>query len=952
MSQSLGARLAALLAAVVVVLGLPAGSAGATSSYDPIGTLPEQEGSGVVASRQYPGVYWAHLDSGSATRNVLYAFKLVDGRMVELSPGVLVRTVTVPNLSNRDWEDIAVDDAGHLWLGDIGNNSCTRDDLAVHQIREPDPYTATSATVVASYPFTWPDPASGCTGRNSEALLVLDGVPYLVSKTSTPALYRFPSLSTSGNVVHKLGELTQPDGGFQTLTTAADLSSDRRRLVVTTAAYHGWVYETATTGLTGDALLLDLVSRPPRWQQAYRADASNEQVEGAAFAGVTHDLVLVSEGGRILYFPAWFYEGASAPDSTTTAGSRLVFGASGSATSGSWQTFALPLSGPASVALTLDWDDPGADLNLFLKDPAGTTVAWSREAAKPETLTYAAATAGTWTAAVKIASGASAFTVTAVLGVAETAPGPSPSPSPAASARPTGRLVPESGALLGLWAKPRDGSYSRASQEARWRELEAAAGRTFDVAQSYYPWETPFPTWREPWHIAAGRIPLISWNGTFTSEIASGAHDALIRERADAVKALGAPVFLRWFWEMDGRKKADWAQSPTDYIAAWRHIHAIFAERGATNAVWVWCPNASAFASGEAPQWYPGDAYVDWVCGDGYNWAPGRAGDDWRPLAQIFRAFHAWGMAQGKPMMIGETGVQERDPGEKPAWFAQALAQLQTDLPGVAAVVYFDSDNPYPWWLDSSPESLAAFAAVARDPYLDPRAAAPAPAPTPTPEVTPEPAPTPTPAPEPAPAPPLTDPVVDPDAEHVFRSAGSAASGSWHVFEFPVAVAGPVTALLDWDDPTADLNLFVKDPTGTTVAWANGSGKPEQLSLDAQPGTYTVAVKIAVGAATFAASVDTPDLAFAFQGQVSKRQVHRFDVTRPRRLSFTLAWDAPKTKLSVALLDPSGRTVLTLDGRARPKTATVDLPVAGKWRLVVTARKGTATYALTGRWVS
>jgi putative cell wall-binding protein len=310
---------------------------------------------------------------------------------------------------------------------------------------------------------------------------------------------------------------------------------------------------------------------------------------------------------------------------------------------------------------------------------------------------------------------------------------PAAFPASAAGARPSGPLVPESGAFLGMWAKPRDGVFTRATQEGRWRELEAAAGRTFDIGHTFYPWETPFPTWREPWHIASGRIPLISWNGTFTSEIAAGAHDALIRERADAVKALGAPVFLRWFWEMDGRKKADWAQTPGDYIAAWRHIHAIFAERGATNAVWVWCPNASAFASGEAPQWYPGDGYVDWVCGDGYNWAPGRPKDAWRSLTDIFAAFHSWGMAQGKPMMIGETGVQERDAGEKPAWFAQALAQLQTDLPGIAAVVYFDSDNPHPWWVDSTPESLAAFAAVARDPYLNPRTAAPAPPPPPAP---------------------------------------------------------------------------------------------------------------------------------------------------------------------------------------------------------------------------
>jgi hypothetical protein len=407
------------------------------------------------------------------------------------------------------------------------------------------------------------------------------------------------------------------------------------------------------------------------------------------------------------------------PDATATATATAQLLFRGEATTGSRQRFDVPVVGPARARVELHWDDPLADLDVVLTDPHGTTVASGSGDGQRAVLTADVADTGPWTVEVSSASGSASFTVTAEVGRTGGAAPPAPL---ARVPRPTGPLAPESGALLGLWAKPRGGSHDKAAQQARWRHLEAAAGRTFDVGHSFYAWRDPFPTWREPWHLVSGRIPLISWNGTFTSEIAEGEHDALIRERADAVKALGAPVFLRWFWEMDGRKKAHWAQTPTDYIAAWHHIREIFAERGADNAVWVWCPNASAFASDEAARWYPGDAYVDWVCGDGYNWAPGRAGDEWESLSEVFAAFHAWGMAQGKPMMIGETGVQERDPGEKPAWFAQALAQLQTDLlPGIAAVVYFDSNTPHPWWVDSTPESLAAFTAIADDPYLNRR---------------------------------------------------------------------------------------------------------------------------------------------------------------------------------------------------------------------------------------
>ncbi|CAN5561042.1 hypothetical protein BH23ACT7_BH23ACT7_04040 [soil metagenome] len=300
-----------LLALVVVLaVALPGVPASAADPYTPIGRTPFREGSGVVASRAYPGVYWSHQDAGGGTRNVLYAFKVSDGRLVDLIPGVKFRRIRLPGLVNRDWEDIAID-GGYLWLGDIGNNGdCTRTDLAVHKIREPDPYRATSASVVATYPFVWPDvTASRCTGRNAESLVVLDGKPYLISKSRPPGLYRFSTLSTSSrNLLKKLGTLTPPAGGFAKPATGADLSMDGRRLAVSTAAYNLYVYKTSNAGLRGEALLLDLISRPPAAKQQYRRDGGNEQVEGVAFVRGRHDIVLLSEARKILYFPVGFYD--------------------------------------------------------------------------------------------------------------------------------------------------------------------------------------------------------------------------------------------------------------------------------------------------------------------------------------------------------------------------------------------------------------------------------------------------------------------------------------------------------------------------------------------------------------------------------------------------------------------------------------------------------------------
>jgi Glycosyl hydrolase family 26 len=279
---------------------------------------------------------------------------------------------------------------------------------------------------------------------------------------------------------------------------------------------------------------------------------------------------------------------------------------------------------------------------------------------------------------------------------------------------PARSLAPDEGALLGAWVKPRGSETLQARMRAV-SKLESQLGRRLDVNHHFYPWDKPFPTQEERWDLKQGRIPLISWNGTYTDQIASGAHDDLIRTRAAGVRALGRPVLLRWFWEMDGDNSRHLVASPASYVAAWRHIRNLFAAAGADNVAWVWCPNADAFTSGEVTAYYPGDAAVDWICADGYNWAPGRPGSNWRSFEEIFTDFYRWGSARDKPLMIGEFGVQERGPGEKPAWLKAAAATLKTRFPKVAAVVYFSSDRRYPWWLDSSAEALEAFRQIAAE---------------------------------------------------------------------------------------------------------------------------------------------------------------------------------------------------------------------------------------------
>jgi len=126
------------------------------------------------------------------------------------------------------------------------------------------------------------------------------------------------------------------------------------------------------------------------------------------------------------------------------------------------------------------------------------------------------------------------------------------------------------------------------------RALEARLGFTLGVDNHYRPWTNTF--WRdEQDDIASGRTPMVSWTarGTTAAAIASGSQDATIARVADAVKALKSRVLVRFAYEMDQPKSGPrYLGSPSDFIAAWRHVYAVFQARGATNAKFVWAPIA------------------------------------------------------------------------------------------------------------------------------------------------------------------------------------------------------------------------------------------------------------------------------------------------------------------------------------------------------------------------
>jgi hypothetical protein len=231
------------------------------------------ESSGVAASRQFPGVFWTHNDGGGPKRQVLYAINREGKSLAEFFVGDVLL---------HDWEDIAIDDEKHLFIGDIGNNAAKRKELAVHQIDEPDPHSkATTVRPRRSWRLRFPKAPFDC-----ESLFVWKGHGYVVSKVFDDArahIYRFPLEDVKGPVTLELVAKTK----IESPVTGATISPDGKLLAMV-AKSAAFVYK-----IDGDVAT---VSKTKPYQTKFR----HEHIEGCCF--VPEGLLATSESREIYLF--------------------------------------------------------------------------------------------------------------------------------------------------------------------------------------------------------------------------------------------------------------------------------------------------------------------------------------------------------------------------------------------------------------------------------------------------------------------------------------------------------------------------------------------------------------------------------------------------------------------------------------------------------------------------
>jgi hypothetical protein len=230
------------------------------------------EASGIVKSRRYPGVFWVHNDSGNPP--LLFAIHL---------GGQIIRQfrLEVPNI---DWEDIAIDDRGHLFIGDIGNNLGVLPVRAIYRIDEPDPYVPAERPLAATAVSRYAPPRDN--RFDAESLDYDRGNALVIAKYQGGRLaelfsvpFEPPAPLSKPAQPRSIGKLP----AFFEPATGSDLNIDRLHLAV------------CSSTVTRIYRRVDV--RGDEWNLLAEVHYPSEPIEGVCWND--SDLVLVAEGGAI-----------------------------------------------------------------------------------------------------------------------------------------------------------------------------------------------------------------------------------------------------------------------------------------------------------------------------------------------------------------------------------------------------------------------------------------------------------------------------------------------------------------------------------------------------------------------------------------------------------------------------------------------------------------------------
>ena len=184
------------------------------------------ESSGLVASRNHPGWFWTHNDSGDDA--AIYCITEVGDSCGRWS---------VTGASALDWEAVAAGpgpggDGNHLYIGDIGDNDVERELITVYRVPEPEPGRSGATSPATAIKLRFPRAP-----HDAEALIVhpVSGTIYVFTKDLSGTTAVFEGLPGAGETtfLRKVATLRLDALGG---VTAADITAAADRVILATYA--------------------------------------------------------------------------------------------------------------------------------------------------------------------------------------------------------------------------------------------------------------------------------------------------------------------------------------------------------------------------------------------------------------------------------------------------------------------------------------------------------------------------------------------------------------------------------------------------------------------------------------------------------------------------------------------------------------------------------------------
>ncbi len=258
-------------------------------------------------------------------------------------------------------------------------------------------------------------------------------------------------------------------------------------------------------------------------------------------------------------------------------------------------------------------------------------------------------------------------------------------------------------------------------QENNLTNFESLVGKSAQYRAVFIHWgnEKNFPLYLKPyvgdknktlivfWEATNYNIGTVNQTGYSYDAILNGNFDTYFTQFAKDAKTYGAPVILIPFSEMNG----DWfpwsitqnGNSAQKHIDAWRKIRGFFND--VPNVKFGWAPNHEAVPNttvNKFENFYPGDAYVDYVGLDGFNF-----GSPWMTFDQVFGSAINRIKVYKKPVFIFSFASA---PGtQKSAWVTDALTTQIPKYPEIKGWVWFNESKERDWRVESDANSINAF---------------------------------------------------------------------------------------------------------------------------------------------------------------------------------------------------------------------------------------------------